>query len=963
VNKIKIRKKTPRKAYSSSLIQQHFGELPENHGYLLWDIENSDVEEINIDNDYKFINVEINQKTDIDNLKIDIQKNDKIKVKIKWSDFSNNMNFENERKIREIVKNITGTESIQIESRPLYTDINDSKLLSDTIDINDKIIQQNILKEFLVGNKIDDDKIKNIIEIDNIINNRLNINKSKNIKWSIDKFWFNNFKSYGDNNKINWENKNGIIQIGGINQQGKSTILDAISYILYGTTMATQKREKNGDNRYININRKKDYCDGGAIININGEKYLIYRKTERKVKKTGDIISVSTQLEYYKGVDMIEDNKLVGEKRTDTQKILESVLGDFNDFIRLTLTSADNVNDLLSMDRSQFIDNIIKDAGYDIFDKKLSEFKEYKKELNLEKINLNISQIEKDINKIKDEIDIHNNFIKDNNKKIELINQKLKYNQKEKENLISKINKIDEKIMLIDYDNLNKLSENNKKKIDEYNNDINKMKLNISVYPDKFDSKLLTEKRIIYDNYKDDYVKIKDEIKLIEKEKYEKEYKLKDIDNKIENKLKDIDKNIKYNINNIENNIKIINNNINIIKKDGLKIKKDIESLENSINGDEKNCPVCLKPLNDKDSEHFINEINKKKLELKNLSNNGKEKLKEKELLLDKIINLNSIDILKTDEYLNFIKEINNDRKILEKEISYLNVNEKIKELKNYEPKILEIKNDINELDKIKEKYDYRLTIESKIKDIKIEINKLLDENNKIQNQLIDYLKNKEFIDENKKIKIDINKITEIINEQEIEIKKITDEIFDNKQNITLKNKVIDDYEEKIDKYNKQVELDFIHNIYLKSMHRDGLPTYLLKKSIHIINNELSVLLNNVDFNLLFDDNLNLKMKSKTSSNFYNAVEGSGMERTFNSVVLKIALRKINNTSKPNFILFDEIMNKLVEKSVDYFIDLLYILKEHIDKIILIEHIHQLRYDYLINVKKDDNKISSFEIL
>jgi energy-coupling factor transporter ATP-binding protein EcfA2 len=74
-----------------------------------------------------------------------------------------------------------------------------------------------------------------------------------------------------------------------------------------------------------------------------------------------------------------------------------------------------------------------------------------------------------------------------------------------------------------------------------------------------------------------------------------------------------------------------------------------------------------------------------------------------------------------------------------------------------------------------------------------------------------------------------------------------------------------------------------------------------------------------------------------------------------------MSLRKINNKSKPNIILVDEIINKIVDKSVDEFIDLLYELKKHINKIIIIEHVHQMKYDYLINVKKDKNGISSFD--
>lgn len=963
MKKIKIRKEVPSKGYASSLIQQDFGELPENHGYLLWDIENGDIKEKNIDNDYKFINIDINQNTNIDNLKINIPKNDKTKVKIKWVDFSVNMNTENERKIREIVKNLTGTDTIKIESHPLYTDINDSKLISDTIDINDNIIQQNVLKEFLLNNKIDANKIENIIEIDNIINKRLNINKSKNIKWSIDKFWFNNFKSYGDNNEINWENKNGIIQIGGINQQGKSTILDAISYILYGTTIATQKREKNGDNRYININRIKNSCDGGAIIDIDGDKYLIYRKTEREIKKNNNI-SVSTILEYYKGTEIKEENKLVGERKTDTQKQVESILGDFNDFIRLTFTSADNVNDLLSMDRSQFIDNIIKDAGYDVFDKKLNEFKEYKKDLNLEKINLDINKIDKEILDINENLSIHNIEVKDNENNIIEYENIISEKQKEKEILISKLNKIDENIINIDYDKVLNILQELNIDIDDNIEQINKLNFTISVYPDNFDNKLLNDKKNEYEILKDNYLKKINDIKNFENQLNDKKYEIKTIENNIDNKIKEIENSYKNSINLIKNNIKIYENDINIIKRDGLKLKNEIDSLENS-DKETKICPTCLKPLNDNDIEHFQKEIDKRKIELKELSINGKKILKEVNNLKLEIERIESLDINDDISFIIFLNDLNIKKDEILKNIDRTNDHILIikDSLKESEIIIKNLKDDIKSLESEKERFDYRLKIESDIKDIKIKVNDKKEKFNNLKDNINEYKKNKNFIDENKIIEFEIIDINNIIEEKFKNIKSLNNIIIENKQKITLKNKIIQDYNQKIQKYNYQKGLEFIHDTYMKSMHRDGLPTYLLKKSIHIINNELNMLLSDVNFNLHFDDNLNLKMKSKISLKDYNAVEGSGMERTFNSVVLKIALRKINNTSKPDFILFDEIMNKLVDNSVDYFIELLYNLKNHIDKIILIEHIHQLKYDYLINVIKNKDGISSFEFI
>ena len=70
------------------------------------------------------------------------------------------------------------------------------------------------------------------------------------------------------------------------------------------------------------------------------------------------------------------------------------------DFIRISLTNADNLNELLSADRSIFIDSIIRDAGYDIFEKKLKEYKEYKKNLNIEKIIVDINESNEQIIKL-----------------------------------------------------------------------------------------------------------------------------------------------------------------------------------------------------------------------------------------------------------------------------------------------------------------------------------------------------------------------------------------------------------------------------------------------------------------------------------------------------------------------------------------------------------------------------------
>jgi DNA repair exonuclease SbcCD ATPase subunit len=94
-----------------------------------------------------------------------------------------------------------------------------------------------------------------------------------------------------------------------------------------------------------------------------------------------------------------------------------------------------------------------------------------------------------------------------------------------------------------------------------------------------------------------------------------------------------------------------------------------------------------------------------------------------------------------------------------------------------------------------------------------------------------------------------------------------------------------------------------------------------------------------------------------------NAIESSGMERSMICIALKMALRKVNNKSKCDMVLLDEIMGKLIDESVEQFIELLNNIKQQVDKVIIIEHIHDVNPDYVIDVSKDKNGISKFELI
>jgi len=1042
------------KAYSSSLIQQNFGEADTYHGALKWSISNRNFEFINIPNDHGFINLYINEMTDYDNLNLStntIFKDSEIKVH--WKDYSSNITVINEKKIRDYIKEKFSTLKIKFEKTFVYTDVISSEMLSESLDLTDLTVQTSIFNEYLHEQKYKKDDIEEILKIDEIINNRLNLNNNKtNIEWSIDKFWFSNFKSYGDNNEIDWKNIDGIIQIFATeNQEGKTSVLDAITYILYGKTTTTLSPEKFGDSRFINNKRNLDYCLGGVVIDVNGEKFTIQRKTERiwNRNKTS-ITSCPTTIEYYKDEILDEKNKLTGEAKKKTQDKLDLILGDIKDFIRLSFTNSDNLNDLLSENRSIFIDSIINDSGLDIFETKLEEFKEYKKELSEEKLIVDIQYSESQILDLKIEITGSTEEIKSNQNQIDEFEEELKKYGVNRDDLNKRLYNIDSSMINFEEDtNLNSIK-NYEFKINESNIQSTILDREINILPKVFDpskidnlkiklketnDKILERKEEIskirnlnteQDNKKDKVLsKIKElkdsEIKKLQLKISDGEKQIEIIKSKKENIINEEVKEITSQLQKIELEKNDISNKMKLLQKDGLNLKnvndeldKEIKELKNSIA-----CPSCGRAYDKNDpkySEHLAHleeNINQKLIKKDDNNNRIQKFLTDYKVLKNQLPELeetetelntkksNLRDGVFSNEIRNKLKEIGSAKNIKQENIDIKIIIEEIKnnnfektitlkdniakgsqllkniekekndniqvilniesELKNFDKEGIE--NDIEIEEKLRNDFELRnkkisqrdnivLTIENfnfKIKDLKYEIDK--------------YQEHKSQIEENKNIQFSIDRIDEKILIVKDNKKELQEENSEIEKDIIINKKEIETISNRITKYLKQKKKEELLKEYQKCISRDGIPTFLLKKSIHLINRELNEILTNVDFTLFFDENLILKMSADDRLDVsQNAIESSGKERTFCALALKMALREVNVKSKPKFIFMDELTGKLTGNSIQQFVDFIEGLKTKIKKIVIIEHHNYINFDAIISVKKDDKLISSLEM-
>lgn len=1043
-------------AYCGSTIQQDHGEKIEDHGFLLWNIESPtefSVDEINIDNDHTFVNFYIKELSDYDNLNL-VEKNigKDPEIKIHWTDYSSNINTVNEKKIRDYIKKTYKTTKVKFDKTYIYTDVVSSKMLSESLDLTDFKVQLDIFKEYLEEQKYKKEDIEEILKIDEIINSRLHLSDTKiNIEWSIDKFWFNNFKSYGDDNEVDWLDVDGIYQIHGVNKQGKTTMLDAITYILYGKTTTTLSPEKFGDSRYINNKRELDYCNGGAVINVNGEKFVIQRKTERIWNKNKTALtSCPTVLDYYSDEIISDDNKLTGEVKKKTQQQLDLILGDLKDFIRLSFTNADNLNDALSETRSIFMDNIIRDAGYDIFETKTEEFKEYKKELNEEKLVVNIQESEEKISDLKINIDELKQEIKENNNIIGNFEIELKDYNTNRDDLYKKLNNIDPSMSSFD-ENINFNS------IENYNNKINDAKIQstildgaIALLPLQFDFTNLNKLKVKLKETNDKISERKEEISKMKNLNVESDNKIDKVVSKIkelkdseikkfqlkksDNDLKiEVVKNQKENI--VNDEIRIITseiqkneleksditNNMKLLQKDGTNFKNsndeldvEIEKLRNSTS-----CSACGRAFDKNDPEYSdhlahledrINQLLFKKednnTKIQNLLTEYKRlktllpdfETKESELKIkrdnlkqgifsddikEKLKLVGSIKLIKEENLVleSNIKEIENDNfenvAVLKENISKGNILikniEKTKEdnlqvIRNIESElksfnIENIESNILSEENLRDKFELRKQKESQKDNLLLSVENFNLKIKELKSEIDKYQEHKSKIEENKIIQLSIDVTDKKITTVKDSIKELDKENIEIDKSILIKENEIDTISIKIRKFLKQKRKEELLKEYQKCISRDGLPTFLLKKSIHIINKELNELLTNVDFTLFFDENLILRMSADDRLDVsQNAIESSGMERTFCALALKIALRQINVKSKPTFIFMDEIMGKLIDQSVQQFIEFLDMVKTKVKKIVIIEHIHPIDYDGLIEVTKNKDLISSLEL-
>jgi DNA repair exonuclease SbcCD ATPase subunit len=340
--------------YAGSLVQQNFGETLDKHGFLVWDLDTMSYEAVDIDNDYGYYTMDIdNGKVPIVN---DMPKKPRLRVRLSNTDSADTKRVMAEIKMRYGVEDFTIIRTDSLSKSKTGNRLN--KL--DFEDISDINYQNSLINEYVERMMpfVTPDDLTGLEIINRDINSRIvQDDVQRNIQWKPIKFEFSNMFSYGENNKIDFTKLNGLVGLFAPNAAGKSSLFDAVSFCLYDKSSRAFKAAN------ILNNRKTEFS---CTLNfqIDGLDYFI----ERTAKTINKGKNVKVDVNFWRQ-DGDDKTSLNGTERRDTNQIIEQYVGKYEDFVLTALSLQGNNALFIDKSQSERKDLLAQFMGLTVFDK------------------------------------------------------------------------------------------------------------------------------------------------------------------------------------------------------------------------------------------------------------------------------------------------------------------------------------------------------------------------------------------------------------------------------------------------------------------------------------------------------------------------------------------------------------------------------------------------------------------
>ena len=243
-----------------------------------------------------------------------------------------------------------------------------------------------------------------------------------------------------------------------------------------------------------------------------------------------------------------------------------------------------------------------------------------------------------------------------------------------------------------------------------------------------------------------------------------------------------------------------------------------------------------------------------------------------------------------------------------------------------------------------------------------LEVEKKNLEINGLNTKLEKWAENKEKLENNTEIDkkiLTLNSTIDILNNTK---DRLVREIESNKSTIENGEINVKDRLDKIEKINKESNVDKIFRAYLTVYGKNGIIKTIVKSVVPKLNNELMRLLSDVT-NFMVEIRVNDKnevefwMVDNTTNVEKLVSSGSGFEKTLSSLAIRTVLTKVSCLPRPNVTVFDEVLGKVSNENLEQVGVFFSRVKEYFENVFLITHNPLVREwaDNTITINKQNN--------
>jgi len=359
--------------YPGSTVQQNHGETNDK-GFLVWDIEDKDTytcRHVELKNPKPFVTIKLTPKGRLPG-KTSVEPGARLRLVTE-----NNLPLDVIRRVIDVAKHRFSPEAVSFLNRAAgdRKDMQDATNSLGKEDLRELSVQERLISEYLEDFRPSDENLKSIFVANSKYNARAEKQEDvqRNINWRLLRLEWDNLFNYGENNYLDFSDKNGVVGILGKNFSGKSSIIDSLLYALYNTTSKRNRKNLNL------INQNKADARGSVEIGIGNKVYYIERTSAKYTKrlKGKETTEAKTDVNFWM-VDQTtdEEKSLNGVTRNETDKNIRKIFGTIDDFLTTSMASQLESLSYINEGSTRRKEILAKFLDLEFFDKKYKLIKE-----------------------------------------------------------------------------------------------------------------------------------------------------------------------------------------------------------------------------------------------------------------------------------------------------------------------------------------------------------------------------------------------------------------------------------------------------------------------------------------------------------------------------------------------------------------------------------------------------------